>query len=167
MPRILILLILLSAVPAIGAPADNPQLPRNELAEINATLKEIAVLLKQQVAAQKGDLLLKRVGMATTQLAAAQERLKRIEGEIRAISSESSELDSRISRLQVAALESGETTEARNARLNDTRKGLASLQERWAALSQERISAQNEVGTLQRDARDWQATLDRMLASSP
>ncbi|HEX7680388.1 MAG TPA: hypothetical protein VF713_19810, partial [Thermoanaerobaculia bacterium] len=76
-----VLLVLFSTLFAASAFAAE-ETAHNDLAEINATLKEIAGMLRQQVETQKADLLLKRVTFATTQLASARERLSSIDREI-------------------------------------------------------------------------------------
>jgi chromosome segregation ATPase len=132
----------------------------NDLAEINATLKEIARTLKQQVQTQKADLILKRLTLATTQLASAQERLTRIDREIGLAEGERDEFEA------VLALAQRETPA--NAVPSDTKipalKGrLQAIRDRVTALHQERISTENEMGPLRRDARDWQELLDKAI----
>jgi chromosome segregation ATPase len=132
----------------------------NDLAEINATLKEIARMLKQQLETQKGDLLLKRVTFAATQLANAQERLNGIDREIGLKEKDRGEWESMLSAQQKAPPGDPAVTQSRIAAL---RSDLQSIQDRLNALHQERITVENDVQTLRREARDWQTLLDKTI----
>lgn len=139
--------------------AAEDQPAHNDLAEINATLKEIARTLKQQVQTQKADVLLKRLTFATTQLANAQERLNRIDKEIGVAESDRGEFEGLLASAQ------RETPPANPALANipAIKARLQAIRDRLSALNQERISAENEIGTLRRDARDWQELLDKAI----
>jgi chromosome segregation ATPase len=146
----------LAAAPA-SATEDQPT--HSDLVEMNATLKEIARSLKQQAATQKADVLLKRVTLATTQLATAQERWNRLEQERRALEGERGELETMLT----AAQKETPDTDATRARIAGIRSHLQGLQDRLNALRQEQVAAENDVATLRREARDWQTLLDKMI----
>ncbi|MDP9360823.1 MAG: hypothetical protein M3P29_05155 [Acidobacteriota bacterium] len=118
---------------------------------MNATLKEIARSLKQQADTQKADLLLKRVTLATTQLANAQERLNRIDLDIRALENERGEFETLLAAKSATAPRDG------------VKSHLQGVQERLNALRQERGSVQNDIEALRREARDWQTLLDKTI----
>jgi chromosome segregation ATPase len=139
--------------------AAEDQPTHNDLAEINATLKEIARTLKQQVLTQKGDLIIKRLTFATTQLANAQERLNRIDKEIGVAESDRGEFETLLAYAQ------RETPPANPgpASIPAIKAKLQAIRDRLGALNQERISAENDIATLRRDTRDWQELLDKTL----
>lgn len=155
----LVLGLCLTTSPATAA--DDPP-THGDFVEMNATLKEIARLLKQQAEAQKVDVLMKRVTLAATQLASAQDRLNRIGGERRSVESERNELDTRLAMLQKEAVSSPEA-DANLARIAGIRNQLQTLQDRLNTLRQEQITAENEIETLRREARDWQTLLDKTI----
>ena len=133
----------------------------NDLAEINATLKEIARSLKQQVQTQKADVLLKRLTFATAQLANAQERLNKIDKEIGIAESDRGEFETLLAAAQKETPRVDPTSKETEIAANKAR--LQAIRDRLSALNQERISAENDIGTLRRDARDWQELLDKAI----
>jgi chromosome segregation ATPase len=132
--------------------------PRNELAEINATLKDIAHMLKQQVETQKADLLLKRVSLSTTQLSNARERLIAIDREIALGEKDRSEMESILANNQ-------KLLPAGDARITEIKSQWQAIQDRLSALRQERITVQNDVEALRREVREWQSLLDKTLTN--
>ncbi len=152
----LVLGMCLAAAPA-SATEDQPT--HSDLVEINATLKEIARSLKQQAETQKADVLLKRVTLATTQLATAQERFNRLEQERRALEGERGELETMLTTAQKETPD----TDATRARIAGIRSHLQGHQDRLNALRQEQVAAENDVAALRREARDWQTLLDKTI----
>ena len=140
-----------------SAQATADQSLRDELAQINASLKDIANTLKQQAETQQADLLLKRATFAATQLSAAEERLKRIDQDARTLRGQSGEYEMMAKRRQSKTPPEELSTEAGEQ--------LAEMKERLVALGQERITAENEIVTLRRDEREWRALLDKFLTS--
>ena len=128
-----------------SAQATADQSLRDELAQINASLKDIANTLKQQAETQQADLLLKRATFAATQLSAAEERLKRIDQDARTLRAQSGEYEMMAKRRQSKTPPEELSTEAGEQ--------LAEMKERLVALGQERITAENEIVTLRRDER--------------
>ena len=57
--------------------------------------------------------------------------------------------------------------EANIARISGIRNRLQTIQERLNALRQEQVTAENEIESLRRDARDWQTLLDKTIAGAP
>ncbi len=146
-----VMLVLFATCLAASAFAAEDQPTHNDLVEMNATLKEIARSLKQQADTQKADLLLKRVTLATTQLANAQERLNRIDLDIRALENERGEFETLLAAKSATAPRDG------------VKSHLQGVQERLNALRQERGSVQNDIEALRREARDWQTLLDKTI----
>jgi chromosome segregation ATPase len=122
-------------------------------------------LLKQQAESQKVDVLMKRVTLAATQLTNAQDRLSRIGQERRSLESERNELETRLAMFQKEPLSSPDA-EANIARIAGIRNRLQTIQERLNALRQEQITAENEIEALRREARDWQALLDKTITGA-
>ena len=143
-----------------SAAAAEDRAAHDDLAEMNATLKEIARTLRQQAETQKADLLLKRVMLATTQLANAQDRLNRIDRELSALDAERLELENQLA----SQKEAGPSGDA-PARARETKSRWQSVQDRLSALRQERGFADNDISALRREARDWQTLLDKTLTS--
>jgi len=152
--------VLLSIRPLMAAPqaASADHDIHDELVRINASLREIALALKQQTEVQHADLLLKRVTLAATQLSAAEEKLKRIDQEIGTLREQNSEFET--------YLKSAQTTTPSSSAA-EIKSRIASIQERVGVLTQDRVGAQNEIETLRRDAREWQTSLDKLLVSRP
>jgi len=136
--------------------ADEPT--HNDLAEMNATLKEIARSLRQQLEAQKADLLLKRLTFAATQLTNAQERLNSIDRAAATLDKDRLELESMLAVAQKEA-QPGDGTPSR------IKSQWQAVQDRLSALRQERIGVENDIQSLRRDVREWQTLLDKTLTS--
>ena len=151
----------LAASPALAA-EDQPT--HNDLVEMNTTLKEIVRALKQQAETQKADLLLKRVTLATTQLANAQERLSRIDRELAALENERGEVEAVMAAAQREQTPPADPVAAQ-ARTAEIKRHWQSVQDRLNGLRQERVVAENDLGALRREARDWETLLDKMLTS--
>jgi chromosome segregation ATPase len=161
-----VLVLLLSPmVAAQSAKADEPL--RAELASIDASLKEIARALKQQAETQQADLLLKRVTLSLTQLAGGEERLKKIEQEIGMLREQETELQTSLKVAQARAAAPDNAATPRRDQVWEINASLSRIQERLASLSEQRIDAQNEITRLRRDAREWQASLDKLLSNRP
>ena len=161
-----VLLFVLMPIAAAQS-ADTNDSVRDQLARIDASLKEIARSLKQQADTQQADLLLKRVSLALTQLAASEERLKRIDDEIRKVSDQDGELRSSMKMLEnkTPASETAATTQ--RDQIAEINRLLARSEERLTTLNQQRIETQNAIESHRRDAREWQASLDKFLANHP
>jgi chromosome segregation ATPase len=136
---------------------------RAHLAEMSTSLKEIVVLLKEQAAMQRTDLLMRRVTLASTELGAAQERLRRLDQESVALKSDQGEFEGILSRVQAEDATSEEARAARQSRMSDIKSRLAAIQDRSSAVTRETISAQNEIETLRREVQDWRNLLDKAL----
>ncbi len=162
--------IVLMAMPCL---AESPTPPtadlsgHADLAKIAAALNQIELTLKQQAETQKADLLLKRLMFVSTQLAATQESLKRISEEIRVRRNENAELETGLAMLEKEIPPSDNALAIHRARIADARSRLANDHDRLNALEQEKVAAENDIQTLRREARDWQALLDRALTSPP
>lgn len=136
---------------------------RSQLAEMNSTLKEMVLLLKEQAAMQKSDLLMRRVTLASTELAAAQERLRRLDQELVGIKSEQDEFEGMLSRVQVEDTTSEASRATRQSRMSGIKSRLAAIQDRFGAVTRDTISTQNEIETLRREVQDWRNVLDKAL----
>ena len=159
---------ILSAIPCLAQsppPATDDPSRHANLAEIAATLKQIERTLKEQTEIQKADLLLRRVAFASTQLAAAQEKLRRISEEIRTRRDEGAELETGLTLIEKETPASDTAAAVHRARIAETKSRMTNAQDRLNALEQDRVAAENEIQTLRREARDWQAFLDKTLTS--
>src|SRR5258708_7345062 len=92
---------------------------RSELAEMNSTLKEMVLLLKEQAAIQKSDLLMRRVTLASTELAGAQERLRRLDQETIGLKSDQGEFEGLLSRVQAEDATSEGARATRQSRMSE------------------------------------------------
>ena len=156
--------LLLSPVAAAQSTSADESL-RDELARIDASLKEIARALKQQAETQHADLLLKRVTLSLTQLAADEDRLKRIEQETRTLRDEEAELQTSLKMVQAKAAHSAATVTPHRDEIGEINSRLSTIQDRLTTLNEQRIESQNEIERLRRDAREWQTLLDKFLSS--
>ena len=154
-----LLSVIMSGVASAQGTAE--QSLRDELAQINVSLKDIASALKQQAETQQADLLLKRVTLATTQLSAAEEKPKRIDQEIRGLREQRASFEGEIKTLQ----ERTPSSEEIRGEIAAMKSRLPTIEERIGALNQERIGADNEIAMLRRDQREWQALLDKFLTT--
>ena len=164
---IVLLLFVTPGLAALSPSGADDRDTRAELAEMNTTLKEIARLLKEQATLQKSDLLMRRVSLASTELAAAQERLKRLDEESGAARSAQAEFEGMLIRVQAETATSKEAGAARQSQINGIKSRLSAIQERLAVTNRDTISTQNEIETLRRDLQDWRRLLDKALASNP
>jgi chromosome segregation ATPase len=137
---------------------------RAHLAEMSNSLKEIVVLLKEQAAMQRTDLLMRRVTLASSELGSAQERLRRLDQELVGIKSQQGEFEGMLSRVQSETAASEDARASRQTRMSEIKSSLAQIQDRFSAVTRDTISAQNEIETLRRDLQDWRNALDKALA---
>lgn len=161
------LLLFVLAPIAAAQSADTNDAVRDQLARIDASLKEIARSLKQQADTQQADLLLKRVSLALTQLAASEERLKRVEDEIRTVGDRDGELRSSMKMLESKTPASETAAATQREQIAEINRLLARSEERLRALDQQKIETQNAIEAFRRDAREWQASLDKFLTNHP
>jgi len=162
--------VILLAIPCLAespTPATADLSGHAELVRIAATLNEIELTLKHQAETPKADLLLKRLMFSSTQLASARENLRRIEEEIRARRDESAGLETGLAVVDRETPASDSAAAVHRARMAEIKSRMASIQDRLNTLEQDRVAAENEIQTLRREARDWQALLDRTLTSPP
>ena len=157
----LVLLPLNAAAQAPPVPAD----PGMELARINATLKEIAALLKGQSDLQGLDLLMKRVQLSESQLAEHERRLRGSESELRSLESERGNLEMRLkmftSQVERAPKEDFPQLELVSAQAEEE---LKRVRQRIALLRPEIVALEGDVQSRADDLRSWQSLLDRRLA---
>jgi chromosome segregation ATPase len=167
MRKMSLVLLLVLVAPRLMAlsPADvDDRDARAQLAEMNGTLKEIVALMKEQAAMQRTDLLMRRVTLASSELGAAQERLRRLDQELAGIKSEQGEFEGILSRIQSETASSGDAIASRQTRMNEIKSRLAAIQDRFGAVTRDTISTQNEIETLRRELQDWRNALDKALA---
>ena len=145
---------------SLSAQSSAPAAQHNDLGEIADSLKRIEAALKHQTEIQKADVLLRRVMFAATQVVTAEASLKKIEDEGRTLRAENADLESAVKRLESMA-----ASEAQRTQLSYAKNRMTTIQERLSAIEQERVSIANEIQTLRRDSRDWQAMLDKMLVA--
>ncbi len=155
-----VLLVLFGSLFAASSAVAAEEPTHNDLAEINATLKEIARTLRQQVETQKADLLLKRVAFATTQLANTRDRLISIDREIALAEKDRGELE-----MVLAARQ--RDTPAGDPRIAEIKSQWQEVKDRLSALRQQRITVENDIEAQRRDVRDWQALLDKAITGGP
>ena len=137
-----------------------PPTQRSELSEISDTLKRIESVLKHQTDIQKADVLLRRVMFAATQIATAEASVKKLDDESRTLRAENTDLESAVKRLETAR-----ESDAQRVQLSYAKNRMTTIQERISAIEQERVSTANEIQALRRDSREWQAMLDKTLAT--
>jgi predicted nucleic acid-binding Zn-ribbon protein len=145
---------------SLQAQTSAPSAQRSDLTDISETLKRIEAALKHQTDIQKADVLLRRVMFAATQIATAEMNLKKLDDEARALRAENADLENGAKRLEAMPESDGQRVQ-----LSYAKNRMASIQERLAAIEQERVSAANDIQGLRRDSREWQAMLDKTLAS--
>src|SRR5690348_1668712 len=127
---------------------------------MNATLHEIARELR-------ADLMMKRVTLATTQLAAAEEKLKRIDQETGTVRDQLGEFEAAQKAIQAKEPASEEAANVRREQIAEINRRLTSFQDRLAVLARERIDSANEIEARRRVAREWQTQLDKALTNRP
>jgi chromosome segregation ATPase len=159
-------LLLMTPGPVSAADAKDQEVSAR-LAEMNTTLKDIARLLREGAALQKSDLLMKRVTLASTQFAAAQEHAKRVDQELRTAKSDESEFEGLLGRLQSERSASDDARNAQQSQMRDIKTHLSAIRDRLSALNQEKIETDNDLERLRSDTREWQKLLDRSLTASP
>jgi len=145
---------------SLRAQTTMPPAQRSELGEISDALKRIETALKHQTEIQKADVLLRRVMFAATQIATAEASLKKLDDEGRTLRAENTDLQSALKRLDAAT-----ESEAQREQLSYAKNRMTTIQERLSAIEQERVSSANEIQALRRDSREWQAMLDKTLAT--
>lgn len=155
---------LLSLTALAAEPIETPDSPTDvlaQLAQLNATLREIADLLERQISGQDLDLVMKRIQLTATRADQTEAQLRRAEGERVGLEDEMRRMNLHLETLttgmgaedpeQIEAITRQMTGEMEilDARLKDVQGRIAELQARLAA---ERV-----------DQREWQAFLDRRL----
>jgi septation ring formation regulator EzrA len=86
--------------------------------------------------------------------------LKKLDDESRTLRAESTDLESAAKRLETAT-----ESDAQRAQLAYAKNRTTTIQERLSTIEQERVSTANEIQALRRDSREWQAMLDKTLAT--
>jgi chromosome segregation ATPase len=159
------LLVLAAATPAR---AQEPTTGRSEaavvqeLAQINAALREIAATLARQAEQSQLDLLMKRTQMALGEV-------ERGEAQLQAFESERTTLEDQRARLAEQAETIAARTEdvsaaqrdAFNAEIEGEQKRIA---QRVRALEGQIAELQNRLSARREESRGWQAVLDRRLS---
>ncbi len=145
---------------SLSAQSNVPPAQRGELGEISDTLKRIETALKHQTDIQKADVLLRRVMFAATQITTAEATLKKLDEESRTLRAENTDIESAVKRLEPMA-----ESDPQRAQLSYAKSRMTAIQERLSAIEQERVSTANEIQALRRDSREWQAMLDKTLAT--
>ncbi len=140
-----------------------------ELAKVNTTLKEIAVLLGKQSDQQSIDLLMKRVQLSDAQVTELERRLRSDQSELRGLESErnGTELQLRFLATRMEQVEQGKNTESPDDLKSMTVQFegmLKRIRQRMSQLNQEMATLEGELSTRREELRSWQLTLDRRLA---
>lgn len=165
-----LLIVLAVGLPAVALlaaqpgedPAPVPDVA-TQLAELNATLHQIAGLLERQATGQDLDLVMKRVQLTADRADQIEAELRRAEGERMGLEDEGRRMDLRLEgarsemeasgaepeQIEAVARQLAGEMEILDARLKDVRGRVAELEQRLA----EERGAQ----------REWQEFLDRML----
>ncbi|HEX9670215.1 MAG TPA: hypothetical protein VGC93_12120 [Thermoanaerobaculia bacterium] len=166
MRKLLLVLVLMALWPAAGWSQTGGEPVVEELAKLNATLREIAGLMKKQEELQRVDLLIKRVQMTAGQLTDAERQLKTAESELRSLDHEKGELEGRLAMLSASDGKaedlSPEQSEVIVARIDEE---LKRVRQRSSELRGEVEELRNRIAAREHELRDWQAVIDRRLGS--
>ncbi len=149
----------LGAEPSVAAEATAAQ----QLAQINATMREIVTLLERQIEGQETDLLIKRIELSSRGLAAKKERLRKL----RATAADLDERQGSFARtLEASEQELSEAVEdnpLHEVQLEQLRERLKSVADRQRDLERELVVLENEVRTEEEDMEVLEAVLDERL----
>jgi hypothetical protein len=168
MRRLLAVVALAVAPVAALAQPSSPPPPAAEAAElarINASLREVLSLLRQQSEVQSTELLMKRVQLAESRLAESNNRLRAATAERRALETAKASLEGRIE--LIAARMAQSTTEGSPEIEAMSRQVIVEqrrIQQRLSALAEETGKLESEVSSQSADLASWQDALDRALA---
>jgi len=160
--RSICMAVSLALLPAVAAAQQTPSDPvAAQLAQVNATLKQIVALLDRQSDVQDLDLLMKRVQLSDSQVAELERRLRSAQGELRNAEEVQANVEQRAKAVTTAA----------EIPPNDREQLLARAQteqtrqrQRIGQLTQEIAAIESELAKRRDDLRTWQAVLDRRLA---
>ena len=146
---------------AQSAPADPVAA---ELAKVNATLKEITVLLSRQSDLQSAELLMRRVQLSDYQVTELERRLRSAQGELRDLENSRSSMETQLTILESRKEKGDERPEDLKAMAVDAAGGLKRTRQRISEVKQEIAALEGELATRREELRSWQSVLDRRLA---
>jgi chromosome segregation ATPase len=138
-----------------------------ELAKLNATLKDIALLLRQQGESGELELLIKRVELAETRLAERERALAAAEAEQRSLDGERSQLELSLEMIAAQAERGGgelPDTQA-EAMTAQTEAQLRRVRQRTAELAREIAGLENAIASQAAEVQSWKSILDRRLGA--
>jgi peptidoglycan hydrolase CwlO-like protein len=155
------LVLLPMSAAAQSAPADPVAA---ELAQVNATLKEIAALLSRQTDLQSVDLLMRRVQVSDYQVTELERRLRSAQEELRNLEGSRSSMETQLTILESRKEKGDERPEDLKMMAADTEGGLKRTKQRISQVKQEIAALEGELATRREELRSWQSVLDRRLA---
>lgn len=133
-----------------------------ELAQINASLREIAATLARQAEQSRLDLLLKRTQMALGELERSEAQLLTLENERTSLEDQRARLAEQAEAVEVR-LADAEAAQ-RDAMAADIEGEQKRLAQRLRALEGQIADLQNRTAARREELRGWQAVVDRNLA---
>ena len=161
MMRSICMAVSLALLPAVAA-AQTPSDPvAKELAEVNATLKQIVALLDRQSDVQDLDLLMKRVQLSDSQVAELERRLRTAQSELRSAEEVQSNVEAR---LKVVTTSAEIPPAEREQMMVHGQAEQTRQRQRISQLTQEIAAIESELAKRRDDLRTWQAVLDKRLS---
>jgi chromosome segregation ATPase len=131
-----------------------------ELAKLNAIMREVADLLTKQVANGQLDLLMKRTQMALGQVERSETLLRQAQDERASMEEERSRLEGH---REAISAQPKMSAEERNSALAGIDVELKRSGQRLNALDTKIVELQNRIAERQDELRGWQALVDRRL----
>jgi hypothetical protein len=175
----LMALLIAGALPALGSlgtaaaqeppPADPTVLLLQEVSELNASMKEIADLLRQSVDRQQTALLLQRLQQKSRGMGPLEEALREARSEQENVATNRAPLEQHFVVVaewrRVAAARQGLLAEDPNLEMQERQMTLERnlLEEKLATLNQRIFDLENDVLNRQSEIRDWEEFLDDRL----
>ena len=136
-----------------------------ELARLNATLKEIVTLLRQQRESDELGLVIKRLELAEGRLAEDERRLAAAEGNRRSLESERTQLEMRLKMMASELERHGDVPVAEvEAMTTGLEAELKRVRQRAAEMDGEIAALEGDVAARRREVEEWKTVLDRRLA---
>jgi chromosome segregation ATPase len=175
----LIALLIAGALPALGSlgtaaaqeppPADPSALLLQEVTELNASMREIADLLRQAVDRQQTALLLQRLQQKSRGMGPLEEALREARSEQENVATNLAQLEQHFEfveeRRREAEERQGLLAEDPNMEMQERQMTLERnlLEEKLASLNQRIFDLENDVLNRQSEIRDWEEFLDDRL----
>ncbi len=156
-----------SLLPATIANADGAVAPegslQEQLAQLNATMQEIATILQRQIEGEETNLLIKRIELSDRSLSSKKDRVRKMRGETGNLKEKELSLATALEAAEEELTDSLEIDRAQQVMLEQLEERLQATKSRRQDLERELVVLESEVRVEEEDMEVLEAILDDRL----